>query len=98
MTTETKFDPALTATITLSFPVDFDGEKINSLTMRRPKVRDKLKAKKVKGDDEDRALALMADLVEQPLEMLGELDEVDIAKLGEQYAAFTGRTPETDAS
>lgn len=98
MTTEPEFDAALTAEIKLAFPVDFDGEKITSLTMRRPKVRDKLKAKKVKGDDEDRALALMADLVEQPIEMIGELDEVDIAKLGEQYASFTGRTPETDAN
>jgi hypothetical protein len=98
MTTEPDYDPALTAEIKLAFPVDFNGEKITSLTMRRPKVRDKLKAKKTKGDDEDRALALMADLVEQPVEMLGELDEVDISKLGDQYAAFTGRTPETDAS
>ena len=96
--TDTAFDDRDEVEIKLAKPFTFDGERVTSLTMRRPKLRDKLKAKKVKGDEEDRALSMFADLVERPMECLGELDEVDVDKLGEQYLAFTGRTAATDAS
>jgi len=98
MTDETKIDDRESADIKLRFPFTFDGEKISSLTMRRSKLRDKLKAKKVKGDEEDRAIAMFADLVERPVECLAELDEVDVAAIGAQYMAFTGRTAEMDVA
>lgn len=93
-----EIDKRETVTIKLDFPFEFDGHRYSDVTMRRPKLRDKLAAKKVKGDEEDRALAMMASLVELPTEVLAEFDEVDVEKVGAQYAAFTGRTPETDAS
>lgn len=86
------------AEIKLKFPFEFDGEKVTSLTMRRPKVRDKLRAKNVKGDEMDKGMALIANLIERPIEMLEEIDEVDLEAVQAQYLAFTGRTPETDAS
>lgn len=86
------------ADITLKFPIEVDGEKITVLTMRRAKVRDKLKAKNTKGDDMDKGLALMANLIERPVEVLHELDDLDLEQLQEQYMAFTGRTPEMDAN
>lgn len=85
------------AEIKLAFPIDFDGEHITSLTIRRPKVRDNTKARAVKGDDMDRGLALIANLIERPVELMQELDEVDLESLNAQYMAFTGRqntTPE----
>jgi hypothetical protein len=84
--------------IKLKFPIEFDGEKIDTLTLRRAKVRDKLKAKNVKGDEMDKGLALIANLVERPVELLHELDDVDLEQLQTQYLAFTGRTPEMDAN
>lgn len=95
---DTEIDRRETADIALDFPFTFDGEKVTSLTMRRPKVRDKLKAKNTKGDEMDKGLALISNLVERPRELLEEIDEVDLEKIQAQYMAFTGRTPETDAS
>ena len=88
-------DLATSAKIKLDFPIKIDGRTINELTMRRPKVRDRLKATKVKGTEDDQNLAFMADLCEEPVEVLHELDEFDMDKVGAQYAAFTGRRPVT---
>lgn len=95
---ETTPDLRESVEIELKFPIEFDGEKITSLTMRRAKVRDKLKAKNVKGDEMDKVLALIANLVERPVDVLAELDDLDLEQLQTQYLAFTGRTPEMDAS
>lgn len=84
-------DRRLTVDIPLDFPIDVDGEHIESLTMRRPKVRDSFKAKRAGGDDFDKGLAIMADLCERPQEVLLELDEIDLEKLQSQYGRFTGR-------
>lgn len=94
---EKKIDTRTEVEIKLDFPFDFDGATVDSLTMRRPKVRDSLKAKKAKGDDMERGLALIADLCDVPPEVLLELDEVDLEKVQGQYLAFTGRSA-TDES
>jgi hypothetical protein len=96
--TKPEVDTRESADIVLDFPFDFDGENVTSITMRRPKVRDKLRAKNTKGDEMDKGMALISNLVERPLEFLMEIDEVDLDKLEAQYMAFTGRTPETDAN
>jgi hypothetical protein len=77
--------------ITLQFPVDFDGAKIDTLTMRRPKVRDTLKAQRAQGGELEKGLALMADLCEVKKELLLEMDEIDLEKLQAQYLDFTGK-------
>lgn len=91
-------DMRTSATIGLDFPFTFDGERVEALTMRRPKVRDGLKADKAKGGDMEKGLALIGDLVERPVELLMELDEIDLEKVQAQYLAFTGRQEMTLAS
>lgn len=94
---EREIDKRLSVDITLDFPVEVDGNKIESLTIRRPKVRDTLKADRAKGGDFEKGLALLCDLTEQPREVLEELDPIDLEKLDTQLAAFRGLavTPES---
>lgn len=95
---EVEIDKRTSAEIELDFPFTLDGKDYVSVTMRRPKVRDSLKQAKSKGNDMEKGLALMADLLEEPIEVLYEMDEVDLNKVSEQYARFTGRQAETQAS
>jgi hypothetical protein len=82
------FDRRETVPIPLEFPVTLDGQVIDSLTMRRPKGRDSIKASKMKGGEFEKGLALMADLVGLPIEHFVELDEVDIEAIQTQYTRF----------
>ncbi|WP_313752519.1 phage tail assembly protein [Mixta calida] len=54
--------PAATTTVTLSRPVDLNGETITSLTVREPTVRDKIMFEKAKGDPMEKELAMIASL------------------------------------
>jgi hypothetical protein len=92
MTEQREFDRSLTAEITLDFPIEVDGQKIEKVTMRRPKVRDSFKAERAKGDEMAKGIALLCDLCEMPEEHLLELDTIDLEKLHGQLEAFTGRT------
>lgn len=89
---EVEKDMRESAVIDLDFPVEIDGQKIASVTMRRPKVRDSFKAERSKGGDFEKGLALLSDLTEQPQEVLLEMDGSDLEKLQEQLLAFQGRT------
>jgi hypothetical protein len=86
-------DKRLSADIELDFPVEVDGNTIKTITIRRPKVRDQLKADRAKGTEFEKGLALLVDLTEQPQEVLLELDPVDLEKLDGQLAAFRGLAP-----
>ncbi|WP_315786895.1 MULTISPECIES: phage tail assembly protein [unclassified Bradyrhizobium] len=78
------------ASITLDFPIEVDGVKYASLTMRRPKTKDSKKAAKFKGHDADRGVLLLADLCGVAPNVIDELDEYDAKKLGDQLDAFRG--------
>jgi hypothetical protein len=82
------YDRRETVDISLEFPVTLDGQVIDTLTMRRPKGRDSIKAAKAKGGEFEKGIALMADLVGLPVEHFVELDEVDIEAIQAQYARF----------
>jgi hypothetical protein len=88
-------DKRTEADIDLDYPITVDGETIKVLKMRRPKVRDSLKQNRSKSNDFEKGLTLIADLVERPVEVLEELDEVELEKLQKQYMAFTGRQDDT---
>ncbi|NYG46347.1 MULTISPECIES: phage tail assembly protein [Bradyrhizobium] len=90
MTDEVKKDMRLSAEITLDFPFDVDGKNYTSLTMRRPKTKDSLKAAKFKGHDADKGILLLADLCNVSPDVIAELDEIDAMKLGAQLDAFRG--------
>lgn len=92
-----KIDKRPSVVIKLDFPFEFDGVLVSEVEMRRPKVRDSLRASKGKTDF-DRSLELFANLIERPIELIGEFDEVDLEKLGVQYQAFTGRQDTTQES
>lgn len=91
-----EMDMRETADVELNFPVEFNGETVTSVTMRRPKVRDQFKADRVKGSEGEKGIALLCDLCERPQEFMLELDDSDLEKLQSQYLAFKGRavTPE----
>ncbi|MGJ4961345.1 phage tail assembly protein [Bradyrhizobium sp. HKCCYLRH3061] len=87
---ENKPDMRAEAPITLDFPIEVDGVKYSSLTMRRPKTKDSKKAAKFKGHDADRGVLLLADLCGVAPNVIDELDEYDAKKLGDQLDAFRG--------
>lgn len=92
-------DTRTSVDIKLAFPIELDGGgTLDTITMRRPKVRDNIKASKAKGNELEKGIALIADLCDQPVEVFYGLDESDLDKLNEQYSAFTGRRPETQTS
>jgi hypothetical protein len=78
-----------TTSIPLQFPVTVDGQEYKSLNMRRCKVRDRRMAAKQK-TDEDREIALIANLCEVPPAVIDELDALDYAKLTETLQGFFG--------
>jgi hypothetical protein len=82
------FDRRPEVEIPLEFPVTLDGSLVSSVTMRRPKGRDSIKASRAKGNDAEKVASLMADLVNLPMEHFVELDEVDIEAIQAQYNRF----------
>lgn len=75
-------------TITLSEPVEYNGETIEQLTMRKPKVRD-LKLLPSGLNDQDREITLLANLCDQSPEALEELTLGDYADLQQIYQSLT---------
>lgn len=93
MSEEREFDRRASVEITLDYPIEPEpGNKIEAITMRRPKVRDSFKAERSKGGEMEKGIALLCDLCELPEEHLLELDTVDLEKLHAQLEAFTGRS------
>ncbi len=74
--------------IQLKFPVEYNGEEIRELELRRPKIRDQLTATKRKGSDEEKEIKLLADLCDVAPEVIEELDLADYAQLGKAYEGF----------
>lgn len=76
-----------TTPVTLKFPVTVDGHEYAVLNMRRCKVKDRRLAAKQK-TDEDREIALIANLCEVPPNVIDELDAVDYEALTEVLKGF----------
>ena len=85
------FDKRTEVDIVLNYPVTVDGQEHKTLTMRRPKGKDSLKAASYKGSDAKRGMLYFADLCGVSPDVIEELDEVDTDQLSEQLQAFTGR-------
>jgi len=77
-------------TIALHFPVEVGGQTFSELAFRRPKVRDLRKLRSGKGSDEDRALALLADLAEVDPNVIDELDPDDLAQINHWLEPILG--------
>ncbi|MFW5455012.1 phage tail assembly protein [Thioalkalivibrio sulfidiphilus] len=74
--------------ITLEFPVERDGKRLETLSMRRPTVGDELAAGKHKSDPAEREVSLFANLCEVAPQTIHALDMVDYGQLQEVYQGF----------
>ena len=76
-------------TIELKYPVEATGETLNSLTMRRSKIKDRLLVAKMKtASDEEKEIRLFANLCEVEPKVIEELDESDYSNLQKVYLGF----------
>ncbi|TQV72732.1 phage tail assembly protein [Exilibacterium tricleocarpae] len=67
--------------MTLTYPIDSNGGRLEELTMRRPKVRDRLAAEKIQGNQADKEVRFIANLCEVAPEEIEELDMADYARI-----------------
>jgi hypothetical protein len=84
-----------TETIELTYSVEIDGVSVDSLTMRRPTVRDQMVIDKAKGTDTEKAVKFFANLCEVSPSTIEALDTVDFTKLSEVLADFQSPQPAT---
>lgn len=76
-------------TIKLQYPVETSGETIDSLSMRRSKIKDRLLVAKMKNvSDEEKEIRLFANLCEVEPKVIEELDEADYSNLQKAYLSF----------
>lgn len=75
-------------TINLDYPIMSNDTTISTLTMRRPKVRDRIQAANVEANNAEREIYLLAILCNIPKEVILELDLSDYLKLQEQLMYF----------
>ncbi|PCJ57848.1 MAG: hypothetical protein COA65_08880 [Rhodospirillaceae bacterium] len=76
-------------TIKLNHPVEHNGETIDEITLRRPKVKDLRKLDAIKGEVE-KGVHLVSKLASLPSAVVDEIDAEDFVKISEQVADFLG--------
>lgn len=84
------------ATIKLKYPVEHAGMTYSELSMRQSKVRDRIAAQKVKGDEIEKEIFLFACLCEVPQEVFQEMTEVDYFAVQKVYLDFLTKNDSTD--
>ncbi|KGS37269.1 mu-like prophage FluMu gp41 family protein [Burkholderia pseudomallei ABCPW 107] len=78
-----------TITIKLEYPITLDGVLRDTLTMRRPKVRDVRGAsKRAQDDDELREITLFAMLADVAPDELEQMDMADYVAMQRAYDSF----------
>jgi hypothetical protein len=82
-----------TAKIKLSVPIKISGVETDHLTMRRPKLRDRIAASKAAAHQADQLLHLVSSLCEVPVDDLLEIDGGDWSTVEEQVGAFLQPQP-----
>lgn len=65
----------------LQFPVDFNGEVVKSVTLRRPKGREIRALNNGTGSQIDLSFQMMANLADREVELFDEMDGGDIKKI-----------------
>lgn len=92
----------MTTTITLDHPIEIEGETIQTLTMRRPRVRDDLAKERGGTSAAAQEVQFFADLCGVKAAVIKELDLADYAKLGSAYTGFfqpsEARSPKENTS
>ncbi len=77
-----------TKVIKLKSPVEIDGERIEEMVMREPKVRDRLVAEKLSGGAAEKELGFIANLCDVTPETIAELSLADYIKIQEAVNDF----------
>ncbi len=80
--------PKAAEQINLFFPIKESGVELHSVTMRRPKVRDQMKADTGPGTQAQKEVNLFADLCGLAPDTLKELDMADYRKLQKAFDVF----------
>ncbi|MCL1124167.1 phage tail assembly protein [Shewanella surugensis] len=83
--------PVSVEKIILDYPITFEGKKIDSLSMRRPRVRDQMIADKQHKDDMDKEMHLFSLLLDIDVEAIYDLDVIDYQKVTATYENFLKR-------
>lgn len=74
--------------IKLEYPVSVDGAEVNSLSLRRPTVRDMLAADKAAGSEAEKEIRMFSNLCEVTPSVIESLDLADYTRLQETYKDF----------
>jgi hypothetical protein len=74
--------------IKLTNPVKVDGREIIEISLRRPKVRDRLAVERSNASDAEKEVQLIANLAELPIEVIEDIDLADYAKLQRALTDF----------
>ncbi len=78
----------MTKTIKLKTPVEVNGETFENMTIRPPKVRDRLVAEKTPGNSADKEVTFIANLCTVSPDVIMELDLADYVQLQEAVNHF----------
>ncbi len=74
--------------IKLTEPIKIDGILVSEITLRRPKVRDRLAVERMGNSDAEKEVALIANLASISREAVEELDLADYSKIQEVFQGF----------
>ena len=75
-------------TIKLTTPITMNGTQIAEVTLRRPKVRDRLAVERMGTTDAEKEVALIANLTELSKDTISELDLLDYSLIQEALQGF----------
>jgi len=78
----------MTDTITLKYPLADNGETIDRITLRRPKVRDMLTSASDDLSDAEKEVRLFASLSGLTPALIEDMDVADYQQLQKVYAGF----------
>jgi hypothetical protein len=74
--------------IKLTNSIKIDGKEITEITLRRPKVRDRLIVERSNSSDAEKEVQLIANLAELPIEAIEDVDLADYARLQKALSGF----------
>lgn len=74
--------------IKLTEPIKIDGILVSELTLRRPKVRDRLAVERMGNSDAEKEVALIGNLASISREAVEEFDLADYNKIQEALQGF----------
>jgi hypothetical protein len=74
--------------IKLTNSVKIDGRDVTEISLRRPKVRDRLAVERSNVSDAEKEVQLIANLAELPVEVIEDIDLADYAKLQRALTDF----------